>query len=176
MDTPGKGLIETLVTYLEMTAPPAGAPLPPPRAGLEVKRAIQPTISFYRYLYDAIGRDWTWYERKLLDDGQLAPIIHDPRVEVNVLFAEGVPAGLAELDFRDPGDVELAYFGVLPEFIGQGLGRFLLDWAVHHAWRARPRRLWVHTCDLDHPRALGVYQKAGFRIYDRRLAVATPPS
>ena len=97
------------------------------------------------------------------------------QVEVNVLFADGRLAGLAELDLRDPPDVELAYFGVLPAFIGQGLGRFLLDWAVHHVWRGRPRRLWVHTCDLDHPRALDVYQKAGFRIYDRRKTLATPP-
>jgi GNAT superfamily N-acetyltransferase len=175
MGAAGKGRIETVVTYLEMTEPPPRVPLPPPRARIEVRRAGRPTMGFYRYLYDAIGADWLWYERKLLDDGQLAAIVHDPKVEVNVLWADGVPAGLAELDFREPPDVALAYFGLLPDFIGQHLGRFLLDWAVHHVWRARPRRLWVHTCDLDHPRALGVYQGAGFRIYDRRTAVATPP-
>lgn len=175
MGTASKGQIETVVTYLDMTRPPPGAPLPPPCAGIEVRRAARPTVSFYRYLYDAIGADWTWYERKLLADRELAAIIHDPRVEVNVLWAGGVPAGLAELDQREPPDVELAYFGVLPEFIGQGLGRFLLDWAVHHVWRSRPRRFWVHTCDLDHPRALAVYQKAGFQIYDRRPTVASPP-
>jgi GNAT superfamily N-acetyltransferase len=175
MGAEGKDQIETLVTYLEMTGPPLRAALPPPRTGIEVRRAIRPTIGFYRYLYDAIGAEWTWYERKLLRDVELAAIIHDPGVEVNVLWADGVPAGLAELDFREPPGVELAYFGVLPDFIGQGLGRFLLNWAVHHVWRGRPRRFWVHTCDLDHPRALGVYQKAGFRIYDRRTALATPP-
>ena len=169
-----KGQIETLVTYLEMTEPPVGAPLPAPRAGVEVRRALRSTIGFYRYLYDAIGKDWTWYERKLLGDAELAAIIGDANVEVNVLWVEGVPAGLAELDFRERPDVELAYFGVLPEFIGQGYGRWLLDWAVHHVWRSRPRRLWVHTCDLDHPHALPVYQKAGFRIYDRQTTLATP--
>jgi GNAT superfamily N-acetyltransferase len=175
MASTGKGQIETLVTFLEMTEPPTRAPLPPPRAGLEVRRAVRPTIGFYRYLYDAIGRDWAWYERKLLGDTELEAILHDRKVEVNVLWVDGVPAGLAELDFRLPPDVELGYFGVLPEFIGQGLGSWLLDWAIHHVWRSRPRRFWVHTCDLDHPRALGVYQKAGFRIYDRRKTLATPP-
>jgi GNAT superfamily N-acetyltransferase len=175
MASAGEGQIETLVTFLEMTEPPTRAPLLPPSAGIEVRHAVRPTISFYRYLYDAIGEDWMWYERKLLGDAELAAIIHDPKVEVNVLWLDGVPAGLAELDRRDQPDVELAYFGIVPEFIGQGVGRFLLDWAIHHAWQPRPRRFWVHTCDLDHPRALGVYQKAGFRIYDRQTALATPP-
>jgi GNAT superfamily N-acetyltransferase len=162
------GSIPTLVTYLQMTAPPAQAPLPAPRADLEVRHARRPTRSFYRYLYDAIGRDWTWVARRLLSDRELDRILADPAVEVNVLWVAGVPAGYAELDRRQALEVELAYFGLLPEFIGRGLGRWLLDWAVHHAWRRRPRRLWVHTCDLDHPRALAVYQNAGFRVYDQR--------
>jgi GNAT superfamily N-acetyltransferase len=88
---------------------------------------------------------------------------------VNVLWVEGVPAGYAELDRREAPDTELAYFGLLPEFIGRGLGRYLLDWAIRHAWRARPRRIWVHTCDFDHPRAIAVYRKSGFRVYDQRV-------
>lgn len=166
--------VQTLVSSLEMTAPPAGAALSAPLVGLEVHRAIRPTLSFYRYLYDAIGADWAWYERKKLDDAQLAAILHDRKVEMNVLWVRGVPAGLAELDGREPADIELVYFGILPEFIGLGLGRWLIDWTIHHAWRARPRRFWFHTCDLDHPRALGLYQKAGFRLYDQRMALATP--
>jgi GNAT superfamily N-acetyltransferase len=94
---------------------------------------------------------------------------------VNVLWADGVPAGYVELDRREPPGVEIGYFGLMPEFIGQGLGAFLLDWAIRHAWRARPRRLWLHTCDLDHPRALAFYQKLGFRIYDRRTTEAHLP-
>jgi GNAT superfamily N-acetyltransferase len=163
------GSIPTLVTYLEMTAPPATAPLPPPVPAIEVRVARRPTVSFYRYLYDAIGRDWTWVARKLLSDGELQAVLADPAVEVNVLWVGGVPAGYAELDRRAPPDVELGYFGLLPEFTGHGLGRYLLDWTVHHAWRSRPRRLWLHTCDLDHPRALAVYRKSGFVAYDERL-------
>jgi len=161
--------IDTLVTYLEMSAPPAAPPLAPPRAGLEIRAAHRPTVSFYRYLYDTIGEDWTWVVRRLLSDAELRALLDDPAVEVNVLWADGVPAGLAELDRRLSPDVELAYFGLLPDFIGQGLGRWLLDWTIRHAWRTGARRLWVHTCDLDHPRALGVYRKSGFRVYDRRL-------
>jgi GNAT superfamily N-acetyltransferase len=171
----GARQVETVVTYLEMTAPPAQPPRPAPRHGLEIRRAWPPTVSFYRYLYAAVGEPWTWTVRRRLSDPELADVLCDPRVEVNVLWAEGVPAGYAELDRRAPPEVELTYFGLTPEFIGQGLGAYLLDWAIHHAWRTRPRRLWLHTCDLDHPRALDVYQSHGFRIYDRRVTRADLP-
>jgi GNAT superfamily N-acetyltransferase len=167
--------ITTVVTYLEMTTPPATPPRPAPRPGVEVRIARRPSVAFYRFLYAAVGEPWTWTVRRCLSDAELATILADPEVEVNVLWADGVPAGYAELDRRAPPDVELAYFGLMPEFIGQGLGGYLLDWAIHHAWRARPRRFWLHTCDLDHPRALEVYRKLGFRIYDRRTTEAYLP-
>jgi GNAT superfamily N-acetyltransferase len=179
-DTPGRtgpgGSVETLVTYLEMTAPPERPATLPPGPAVEIRRAVRPTTSFYRYLYDAVGGPWTWTERRLMSDGALAAIVRDLRVEVLVLWVDGVPAGYAELDRRSPPDIELAYFGLIPEFIGQGLGRFLLDHAVRRAWSYEPRRLWVHTCDLDHPRALGVYENSGFRVYDRRLGRVTLPA
>ena len=129
------GIITTLVTCLEMTTPPATPPRPAPCSGLEVRLARRPSIAFYRFLYAAVGEPWTWTVRRCLSDAELAAILDDPRVEVNVLWADGVPAGYAELDRRAPPDVELAYLGLMPEFIGQGLGAYLLDWAIHHAWR-----------------------------------------
>jgi GNAT superfamily N-acetyltransferase len=157
------------VTYLEMTTLPAAPPIRPPLAGIEIRVARRPTVSFYRYLYRTIGDEWTWVVRRLLSDEELLRIIGDPAVEVNVLWVDGVPAGYAELDHRQAPDTELAYFGLLPEFIGRGLGRYLLDWTIRHVWRAGPRRLWVHTCDFDHPRAIAVYRKSGFRVYDQRV-------
>ena len=167
--------VATLVTCLEMTAPPPRTARRAPRPDLESRRARSPTVSFYRYLYAAVGEPWTWTVRRCLSDAELAAILGDPRVEVNVLWVGGVPAGYAELDRRAPPDIELAYFGLIPEFIGQGMGGYLLDWAIRHAWRMRPRRLWVHTCDLDHPAALGFYQRFGFRIYDRRMSTQELP-
>jgi GNAT superfamily N-acetyltransferase len=171
----GRRTITTVVTYLEITAPPPGPPRPSPCAAVEIRRAGRPSVAFYRFLYAAVGDSWTWFERRWLSDAELATLLRDPRIEVNVLWVEGVPAGYAELDNRSPPDVELAYFGLMPEFIGKGLGGYLLDWTIHHVWRKRPRRLWLHTCDLDHPRALDVYQGLGFRIYDRRNTEARLP-
>lgn len=162
-----KGWVEANVTYLEMLAPPDRSPAAP-RHGVEVRRAVRPTISFYRYLYNTVGGDWNWTGRRLMDDATLEKNVQDPKVEVNVLWVESVPAGLMELDLRSLSEIELLYFGLIPDFIGKGLGRFALDWVVDRAWSFRPSRLWVHTCDFDHPNALSVYQRAGFVIYERR--------
>jgi GNAT superfamily N-acetyltransferase len=152
------------VTYLQMFARPARE-VRPPRDGLAVIHARRPTIHYYRYLYDAVGRDWNWLSRKRLTDEDLAAIIHDPRDEVHVLHVDGVPAGFAELDRRQGDAIELVQFGLMPEFIGQGLGRYFIAWTVDRAWSHGPQRLWLHTCTEDHPAAIPNYLKAGFQAY-----------
>ncbi len=172
-------VVETTVTYLEMGAPPARATRAAPLGRLAILRAEKPTVSFYHYLYGTIGEPWRWTDRRLMNDEGLREIIHDPKVEIYVLYVNGVPAGFAELDRRRSRDVELVYFGLVPEFIGHGLGAYLLDWAVHQAWTYDPERVWVHTCTLDHPRALRLYQRAGFVAYTRqveRVTAAAAPS
>lgn len=171
--------LDVTITYLEMLEQPARGPARPPRLTekIALMRAERPTVSFYRYLYNAVGDPWVWYERNQLSDEALATIVQDEKVEICVLYYGGTPAGYAELDFRHESEVELAYFGLIPDFIGLGLGSYLLDWAIDTAWSRSPRRLWVNTCTLDHPAALPVYQKAGFmpcdqetiRIRDPRL-------
>ncbi len=158
---------KTVVTYLEMTAPAPATRLWP-EGGFRIERLVRPSVRFYRYLYDAVGADWLWVERKFVPDTALAAELHDPRVEVHLLSEGGVPAGYGELDRRHEGEVKLAYFGLVPEAVGRGLGRWFLEQIIARAWRARPRRVRVHTCDLDHPRALANYQACGFRVYDRR--------
>ena len=127
-------------TYLQLFARPERV-VPPPRGGLAVVHARKPTVSYYRFLYDAVGRDYDWTSRKKLSDAELAALLNDPRLEVLVLMAEGVPAGLAELDRRVEGEIELVQFGLMPEFIGQGLGRYFLQWAIGSASESDPRCL-----------------------------------
>ena len=165
-------LLDVTVSYLEMTIAPKRAPAKPPiTAGpLSLQRAVKPTLSFYRYLQRSVGDSWLWWERQAIADEALAAIVQDEAVEIYVLSVGGVPAGFAELDFREmPQRAELAYFGLLPDFIGRGLGRYLLGWAIERAWHREPapERLTVNTCTLDHPGALSGYQKAGFEIVDR---------
>ncbi len=162
------------ITWLEMLDPSqrvAPARKDKSESGSEflALRALNPPVSFYRYLYNTVGAAWHWYERRRLADEALAAIIHDPLVEILVPYVDGVPAGYAELDCRRRSEVEIAYFGLIPEFIGKGLGPILLDRAIRMAFagndrRAPPARVWLHTCTLDHPAALGVYRRAGFSV------------
>jgi len=167
--------LSTVVTYLEMTEKPASPTPPLPAAKIALMRAEKPPVSFYRYLYDTIGTDWLWYERRIMADGDLANIIHHDGVEIYVLYVGGVPGGYGELDRRAEGEIELAYFGLMPDFIGRGLGLYFLRWLVDQAWTYEPKRVWVHTCDLDHPAALQVYQKTGFVPYKRETISFTDP-
>lgn len=157
---------KVIVTFLEMREPPREVPPAPPGAALV--RADPCTVPYYRYLYDAVGRPWLWTDRKALSNAQLAAILDDPAVEVWTLLKGGVPAGYFELDRRRPPDVDLAYFGLMPEFIGAGLGPYLLGAAIARAWSFGPRRVTVNTCTLDHPRALPLYERMGFIPYMRR--------
>lgn len=169
------GKLETTVTYLEMRAAPSGPPWEPPREGLAIVRAERPTASFYRYLYDTVGERWLWGDRRRLGTQALLAIIRHPDVEVHVLWDHGVPAGYAELDGRVAGELELSYFGLLPDFIGQRLGPYLLDWTIRRAWTKAPARLWVHTCTLDHPSALPLYQRCGFVPYQQATESGEDP-
>lgn len=170
-----EGQLEMVITYLEMTARPARPTTPHRAEKLALMRAERPTVSFYRYLYDTVGEPWLWYERRQMSDGALRDVIQDPAVFVYVLYVAGVPAGYVELDRRVTDEVELAYFGLIPEFIGQGLGQYFLDWAVDEAWRRGPRRVWVHTCNHDHPKAIAVYQRAGFVPYRQERKLVPDP-
>ncbi len=167
--------IEVITTYLEMTRPPADKEQRHRLENLAILRARNPTISFYRYLYNTVGDKCLWYERRLISDEELLNIIHHEKVSIYVLYVDGVPAGYAEFDRRIENDVELAYFGLVPEFIGRGLGSYLLDWSIRKAWSYEPQRVWVHTCTLDHPQALPTYQKLGFTPYKRETTTIDNP-
>lgn len=161
-------LIDDVITYLEMRARPVLPRIPAPLTKLALMRAEECTVSFYRYLYETVGTPWLWYERRLLDAEALLAEIAKPATEIFVLYVGGVPAGYFELDAEPPRETELRYFGLIPEFIGRRLGPFLLQAAIDQAWLRPIERLWVHTRTFDHPKALGLYQRAGFVVYDRR--------
>lgn len=170
------GKIDTTITYLEITERPSHPHVVAPQGmKLALMRARQPNVAFYRFLYNTVGGPWLWYERRALDDAALSQIITDERIEIYVLYVDGAPAGYAELDRRQPPDIELAYFGLMPDYIGKGLGRYLLTWAIDTAWSHEPKRLWVNTNSLDHPKAIALYQRCGFQPYKQEKRLFDDP-
>ncbi len=161
------GFTQTKTTYLEMLARPASV-IAPPFDHVEVIRKRQPSVERYRQWYRAVGEKYFWVDRLRMPDDELRAILEDELVEIYLLQVDRQAAGYAELDRRTAGEIELAYFGLFDEFVGRGLGKYLLNWILHKAWSHAPRRVWVHTCDLDHLAALPNYLKAGFVIYDEQ--------
>ena len=168
-------LIRTKTTYLEMFQPPASE-VAPPREDVQVQRVDCPSSEFYRQLYRSVGADLCWVDRLVMPEEQLQSILRDDRVEVFVLRVAEQTAGYSELDRRAGNEIELAYFGLFPSYIGQRLGKYLLNWTLRAAWSHGPTRVWVHTCDLDHPAALPTYLKAGFQIYDEKVIAQFVPA
>lgn len=161
-------VVNVTIYYLEMLAH-AKRLAPTPRSGLSVIHAKHPAVAYYRFLYNGVGKDFHWLYRGSLSDADLAALIHNPLNEVHVPHVDGTPAGFAELDRRNNDDIELVQFGLMPEFIGQGLGKYFLQWTIDKAWSYQPKRFWLHTCTLDHQVALANYQKAGFVVYKEEM-------
>ena len=143
--------------------------VPAPRDGLTVIHVPSPTVEYYRSIYDPVGNDYNWRSRRKMSPEALLAIIGDPLDEMHVLRVNGAPAGFAELDRRRPNEIELVQFGLMPEFVAQRLGTWFLQWTIDKAWSYQPKRLWVHTCTLDHPAALPTYQKAGFKLFKQEV-------
>jgi GNAT superfamily N-acetyltransferase len=156
--------VEFVVTYLAMDERPAQPrphlPLGPPSA---LMAAEAPPNWYFLDLYDAVGRDYEWVDQHKRPPGELASFLQDPAVVLYTFLRAGWPHGFFLLDGRREDVTDLCYFGLVPEAIGRGLGTFLLLTAVHTAWdRPGTARVTVNTNTLDHPRALALYQKAGF--------------
>lgn len=149
-------------TYLEMISPgelrPASIAGPEPR----VERLQTCTIEFFRFLYEEVGRAYRWTDRLAWSDEMVRRHLAAPGVSIWLLSWEDQPAGYFELRRHEDDSVEIAYFGLLPDFIGRGWGKYLLTRAVQSAWQLGTSRVWLHTCTLDHPAALPNYLKRGF--------------
>lgn len=169
------GMLAMVVTHLEMTAPAAlrGAVLPD-----ELRfAALARDIDVYRDVFRRVGGDWLWYGRLTLTDAALANIVSDPDVDLFTLERDGQPEALLELDFREAGQCELAYFGLTDALIGTGAGAYLMDQAIWWAWAPERgiERFHVHTCTIDSPQAVGFYQRSGFTAYRRQVEIAPDP-
>lgn len=151
--------------YLEMQSRDAMRPKRVDDPRLRILEATTPQWEFNRFLYHAVGRDWSWNDKRTWSDEQWKTYVGSPQLRTFVAYVGGSPAGYFELQHHEDGGIEIVYFGLLPSFIGRGLGAHLLTVALEEAWQMAPSRVWVHTCSLDHPGALKNYQARGMVLY-----------
>lgn len=173
IDVPA-GSIASVVTYLEMTErprPKPGSALVP----LQLVPLTDPDPARYRALFRAVGGPWLWFSRLRLDDDALRARLTAPGLALYTVQLRKQDVGLLELDFSVEGEVEIGFFGLMPQLTGKGAGSWLMTQALALAWAKKPRRVWLHTCTLDHPKALSFYLKHGFRAYARKVEIAPDP-
>lgn len=165
--------VKVTTTYLEQLSPSDVRPARASSTDVEIRPAEIPSPELSRFLYASVGGDWYWLDRLSWTWSQWQEWLSRPGVETWIAYVRGTPAGYAELDPQPDGVVELAYFGLLPAFLGQGVGGRLLTEALQHAWTLAERwpgqppttRVWVHTCTLDGPAALGNYEARGLTVF-----------
>ena len=133
--------------------------------GLEVRACELPQWELNRFLYQLVGAPWQWHAKLGWSDEQWRAWTENPDLRTFIGWHSGTIAGYYELHRQAEGNVEIAYFGLAPRLIGRGLGGDLLSRCIADAWAWGARRVWVHTCSLDHPSALVNYQARGLRIF-----------
>ncbi len=157
--------VEVTTYHLEMRSPSELRPAAPGPKGLAIVRAEIPSPELARFLYTAVGGDWYWVDRLPWTRDEWLAFLDRPCLEMWVACLSGTPVGYYQLEKQAEGNVELVCFGLLPAFTGRGLGGVLLTRAVERGWQMGAARVWVHTCSLDHPRALANYRARGFRQF-----------
>jgi GNAT superfamily N-acetyltransferase len=135
------GKIAAVVTYLEMSKPPRRGARRNRAVGLELA-AIGSDPERYLALFRRVGEPWLWFSRLVMPEAELRDILASPDVDTLALRRGGEDIGLLELDFRRPDECELAFLGVVPEAIGTGAGRFLVETAAKRAFARPLRRFW----------------------------------
>jgi GNAT superfamily N-acetyltransferase len=154
--------VEVTRTYLQLSKLEDLNPALVDDSRVRIESLSECPASFYRYLYSEVGRFYHWTDRLPWTDDEIRSHLARPEITLWVMYGEGAPAGYFELERHPDGSIEIAYFGLIQEFLGRGLGKHLLTVAAEQAWRDGANRVWLHTCTLDDAAAMPNYRKRGF--------------
>ncbi|UTA48782.1 GNAT family N-acetyltransferase [Simiduia sp. 21SJ11W-1] len=169
-------LVPVKTYYLELLTPNPHVLAPFNHESAKLQELSPPQPEVNRRMYLEVGGPWQWQDKAQwplarwrayvagLGEAELPAKVPIEEIITVVLSLSGRAAGYFELSLRG-ADTEIRYFGLCPWAVGQGLGRPLLSAAITRGWQTGAQRLWVHTCELDHPAALPNYQKCGFNLY-----------
>ncbi|HEV8263411.1 MAG TPA: GNAT family N-acetyltransferase [Gemmatimonadales bacterium] len=153
-------------TYLELTDPAQFKSAFGDFPDITLVHVPNPPPKLYRHCYRTVGEAFHWRDRWDWSDDQITLHLVDPNIQLHVATRDGDLAGWYELRrVAEDDSVEIAYFGIVQAEFGRGFGKHLLSCAVRDAWAWGPKRVWLHTCTLDHRNALPNYIARGFTPY-----------
>ncbi len=164
------GKLANVATFLEMRAAPSRTLVQWP-LDLTLERFSGDDREAFLDVFRAVGSDLMWFSRAIMPAEKLNAILANPQVQSFALKRGAKTLGMLELDFSAESECELSFFGLVPNAVGQGLGRALMDEALRRAWAQPINRMWVHTCTFDHPAALAFYMRSGFTPYARKIEI-----
>lgn len=171
IDVPN-GSLAVIVTYFEMTQKPA---ILEHQSHLTFTTWSRPDLFEYRTIFRKVGDGWLWFGHLMKTDEELRSVLHDNKTEVfRVKDGEDI-VGFVELSFSDPEQCEIVYFGLVPKMNGKGQGRTVMAETIKRAWKTGIKRVWLHTCTNDSPRAPGFYDRVGFTAYKREIEIHPDP-
>jgi len=167
--------IDVTRTYLELATPGQLRPARASEAELRLEQVMDCSPGLYRFLYGTVGAQYHWVDRRGWTDQEIRTHVGRPEITVWVLYHARNYAGYFELACQPDQSIEIAYFGLFPDYVGQGLGKHMLTLAVERAWGLGAARVWLHTCTLDHAAALPNYLKRGFVPFKTEVYQTTVP-
>ena len=166
--------IEVTTTELEMLSSGEFRPKTLVRNDVRLKKVEIPTAVINHFFFVNVGRPWKWYSRLNWTLADWKALVEKETTSTWIGYVQGSPFGYIELD-QLIDNVEIAFFGLLPQYIGMGLGGYLLSEAIRLAWELESQRVWVHTCTLDHKNALNNYLARGFAICKKNTVIEQVP-
>jgi GNAT superfamily N-acetyltransferase len=160
-------IINSEITYLEMASRPILS-----RSDFgEYKLTLisKPNLSEYLAIYKAVGRDYNWNYRPGQTFQEINEILNSPLNMIYYFYHQDAPIGLAEIDWTDSLAPEIVHFGLTPEYLNKGIGKNFLNNLLLELWEKQIDRVWLSTCEMDHPKAINFYQQAGFKIVKTKI-------
>ena len=125
-----------------------------------------------KFFYKNVGKKHQWIDRLTWTEKQWINYVCDQKVKTYILKYGKDLAGYFELiTHQDKNEVEIAYLGLLEEYLNKKLGSYLLSSAIKYSFLEKPKRVWVHTCSLDHKNALNNYIARGMKIFKKETTL-----
>ena len=160
---------ENTTHYLEILSPDKLKYKENKKPDFQVLECKAKQFRYNRFLYNLVGEKWQWFDNNSWSDAKWKEYAESDMLRTFVGYIEGSPAGYYELLKEKNSDVQISYFGLAPPFFNMGLGGYLLSHAIDSAFKWDTKRVWVHTCTLDHPNALNNYLARGMNIFKEEV-------